>query len=554
MQQFIIDTTDPKQDGILASFLSPGKGITSDFVFNDILLAYSHQPVVPSAGNSRPWDADWLPTDTFQLAIGPLNTIPTGGDYPLGVLLGVTITAASVANPTHITTSGAHNLVTNNYALIAGSTTTPSIDGLWQVTVIDGTHFTIPVNVTVTGTGTLYDATGVNALTPITTAAAMTTALNLTLTKQSLTNIAVTLLSAGNYLIQGTASGALTFYSPATNNLEPVSNAVVVQFAPGSSTTEAQSAIRLSQAAVAYSEPSTALPAAAIAASIAQAGDSTHNKIYALTLTAGTYGGTFSLSVTCIAPSAGTFGVTALGNVTASDLQIALVQATGLANTAFNVTRTNDVINVEFAGTQGHSNVPVISAANIDLLAPKGVSGTLNLNTFELFQQFAATIADELTFTLSIRRTRDTGEQAEYFITDAILKRNLIMGSLVPAGAPVYQTQAQADARYLIIRQNIQSADYTTLLTDSGKQIFHPAADTNNRTWTIDSNVNVPCTIGTAITFINDINTITIAITADTLTLAGSGTTGSRTLAANGIATAVKKTATSWIISGIGLT
>ena len=47
---------------------------------------------------------------------------------------------------------------------------------------------------------------------------------------------------------------------------------------------------------------------------------------------------------------------------------------------------------------------------------------------------------------------------------------------------------------------------------------------------------------------------MTIAITTDTMRLAGAGTTGSRTLAANGIATALKLTSTEWIISGTGLT
>jgi hypothetical protein len=36
--------------------------------------------------------------------------------------------------------------------------------------------------------------------------------------------------------------------------------------------------------------------------------------------------------------------------------------------------------------------------------------------------------------------------------------------------------------------------------------------------------------------------------------LAGTGSTGSRTLAANGVASAVKVDSTSWIISGNGLT
>jgi hypothetical protein len=47
---------------------------------------------------------------------------------------------------------------------------------------------------------------------------------------------------------------------------------------------------------------------------------------------------------------------------------------------------------------------------------------------------------------------------------------------------------------------------------------------------------------------------VTIAINSDTLVLAGAGTTGSRTLAANGMATALKIASTTWIISGSGLT
>lgn len=106
------------------------------------------------------------------------------------------------------------------------------------------------------------------------------------------------------------------------------------------------------------------------------------------------------------------------------------------------------------------------------------------------------------------------------------------------------------------ILQNSQSAAYTTVLSDDGKHIFHPSADTTARTWTIDSNANVPYPIGATITFVNQhsAGVITIAITSDTMRLAGAGTTGSRTLAADGIATALKVTSTEWIISGTGLT
>lgn len=106
------------------------------------------------------------------------------------------------------------------------------------------------------------------------------------------------------------------------------------------------------------------------------------------------------------------------------------------------------------------------------------------------------------------------------------------------------------------LTQNSQSAAYTTVLGDAGKQIYHPGADTTARTWTIDSNANVAYPVGTILTFINDTSAgvVTIAITTDTLVLAGAGTTGSRTLAASGIAQAVKMTTTRWLINGAGLT
>ena len=101
---------------------------------------------------------------------------------------------------------------------------------------------------------------------------------------------------------------------------------------------------------------------------------------------------------------------------------------------------------------------------------------------------------------------------------------------------------------------NSQSTAYTLVLTDSGKTILHPASDDNARTFTIPANSSVAYPVGTVVTFVNLINTVTIAITTDTMYQAGTaGTTGSRTLAAYGVATAVKVASTTWIVSGNGL-
>jgi hypothetical protein len=129
-------------------------------------------------------------------------------------------------------------------------------------------------------------------------------------------------------------------------------------------------------------------------------------------------------------------------------------------------------------------------------------------------------------------------------------------GSTITDGVNSVTNPSVDSVGYLGVPQNSKSAAYTTVLTDAGKHIYHPGADTTARTWTIDSNANVAYPIGTALTFINDTSAgvITIAITSDTLVLAGAGTTGSRTLAASGIATAIKVAATRWMISGTNLT
>ena len=65
-----------------------------------------------------------------------------------------TITTSTAANPSVITTSTAHGWVTGNVVAISGHTgSTPTIDGNRVITVLSTTTFSIPVNVTVAGTG-----------------------------------------------------------------------------------------------------------------------------------------------------------------------------------------------------------------------------------------------------------------------------------------------------------------------------------------------------------------------------------------------------------------
>ncbi len=105
------------------------------------------------------------------------------------------------------------------------------------------------------------------------------------------------------------------------------------------------------------------------------------------------------------------------------------------------------------------------------------------------------------------------------------------------------------------IPANSQSTAYTGVLADAGKSIDHPSTDANARTMTIPANASVAYPVGTTLSFSNMTSqVVTIAITTDTMYLAGTGTTGSRSLAQYGTATARKLTSTTWLISGVGLT
>ena len=112
-------------------------------------------------------------------------------------------------------------------------------------------------------------------------------------------------------------------------------------------------------------------------------------------------------------------------------------------------------------------------------------------------------------------------------------------------------TSTAASLGYIGMPQQSKSSAYTTVIGDAGKHIYVTAT----ATITIDSNANVAYPIGTTIAFIAASGaTATIAITTDTMYLGGTGTTGSRTLAPFGMATAVKVAATTWFINGTGLT
>ena len=122
-------------------------------------------------------------------------------------------------------------------------------------------------------------------------------------------------------------------------------------------------------------------------------------------------------------------------------------------------------------------------------------------------------------------------------------------GTYVPAATTSTGTSGFG---YMGLPQNgATTGAYGIVAADAGTHIYSTAT----RTITIPANETIAMPVGSTVVFIAGSGaTVTIAITTDTMYLAGAGTTGSRTLAAFGMATAVKITSTSWMISGNGLT
>lgn len=279
---------------------------------------------------------------------------------------------------------------------------------------------------------------------------------------------------------------------------------------------------------------------------------------YAPTLTGVSASGTWDISITGnaataanLSSAAGNISSTSSGTVYTSAVQVREVNRGGVQGS-----------NMAYAPRLAFHWGGLV--ANSLAIEPSGRLGVFN-NPGTAYEDF---IAQNITATGTLTATNlsgtNTGDQNLSSMVTLTGTQTLTNKTFT---APVIGTPASGNLSnctsdgtnaigYRHIPQNIQSIAYTLVLTDAAKHILHPTADTTARIFTIPANASLSFPIGTAVTFVNQSGAgiMTIAITTDVMRLAGAGTTGSRALAANGIATAVKLTATEWIISGTGLT
>jgi hypothetical protein len=190
------------------------------------------------------------------------------------------------------------------------------------------------------------------------------------------------------------------------------------------------------------------------------------------------------------------------------------------------------------------------------------ITATLNGNATNITGTYAGTLtSSQVTTALGYTPGSGTGTVSSVSVTTANgVSGTVATSTTTPAITLSFTTQTFGDATTNVattafvdqlrdVPANAQASTYTLVLSDRGKCI-----DANGNI-TIPANTSAAFPVGAVVGFTNvSAAAITIAITTDTLHLAGTATTGTRTLASWGMASMRKVSATVWVISGAGLT
>lgn len=222
---------------------------------------------------------------------------------------------------------------------------------------------------------------------------------------------------------------------------------------------------------------------------------------------------------------------------------------TGNAGTSVIITNSGTATNAIFNFTipRGQDG-----ASSLALLTDTTITGTPSDNSLLAYDTATSKWINQTASQANVAALSGATFTGSISGTSASFSGTVSGGTISGTAATGTTSSAATGVGYMGIPSNgNNSGAYQLVIGDAGEHIY----TTTSRTVTIPANSSVAFPIGTAIVFISGAEaTTTIAITSDTLLLAGTGATGSRTLAAHGIATAVKVASTTWYISGNGLT
>ena len=247
-----------------------------------------------------------------------------------------------------------------------------------------------------------------------------------------------------------------------------------------------------------------------------------------------------------------------IGSVFADDSTM-MIDATG--NTVSGTTVTGGAVRLTGStiSTSDSSGISVITATtfNSDVTVENEltVNGNLIVKNKNIELRSIASPTDATADGGGITLKGTTDKTFTYVNSSGLWTANIGISAASFNGPAATATTSStaASVGYMGLPQSATTTTATLVIGDAGKHIY---VNTASQTITIPANASVAYPIGTAITFVAgpSAGTVTIAITTDIMYLAGVGTTGSRTLAAYGTATAIKVSATAWYINGTGLT
>jgi len=176
-----------------------------------------------------------------------------------------------------------------------------------------------------------------------------------------------------------------------------------------------------------------------------------------------------------------------------------------------------------------------------------GNVGKINGNTLAASAGTATLTFPNSTDTLVGRATTDT-------LTNKTLTAPVISGGTVDKTTTVANSGTISAASIgtlgLVLSGQTMGSAITLALTDAGQRVTNTLGG-----WVVPANASVAFPTGTTIILVNRSSSAqTVSITTDTMYLAGTTTTGTRTIAARGVASLIKDESAVWYISGAGVT
>ena len=451
----------------------------------------------------------------------------------------VTIGSTSIAlGATSTSLSGLSSVSSTSFtgSLVGNSDTATR---LATARTINGVSFDGTGNITVTtsGTGISVSGTAINIDSTVATLSGSQTLSNKTLSNVVFTGYIVstditgTTSSITGSVMYGTATG--TRWSDRFFVVQPAAPATqdytTVEIYAFSNTQAHNSTLSLNRAKGSNASPS---------------GVSSGDSLGSITFNGRNSSGSYLTGATIVGVANGTYS-------TASPAYLDFIVNTTTANVTRGIRLDSSSLSPRLADisnmTLGNSGTPWYSAH---------FTSSINIGNGSFFASLqSSSLSANNTYYLPASAGVLIGNGDTATVTSGMIVSTLTSKQLGAANAGV-ATSCTVDGTnevgFRAIPVSTRSTTATIGLSDAGKTIYCTASGI---TITIPANASISYPIGTALTFIHDGGAGDVSIACgDTMQLANSANTGTRTLARYGMATAIKVTATRWIISGAGLT